>query len=75
MAFCNPDPVKRGNYIKLSKVLGTIECVKCFIEPKLGNKYYKLLIAFCNPNLVKHGNHIKLSKVFSTTECVKYLIN
>jgi len=30
MAFRNPDPVKRSNYIKLSKVLSTTECVKCF---------------------------------------------
>ena len=28
IAFCNLDPVKYSNYIKLSKVLGTIECVK-----------------------------------------------
>ena len=32
MAFRNPDLVKRGNYIKLSKILSTIECVKCLID-------------------------------------------
>ena len=32
MAFYNLDLVKCGNYIKLNKVLGTIEYVKCFIN-------------------------------------------
>ena len=32
MAFCNLDLVKRGNYIKLSKVLNTIKCVKCLAD-------------------------------------------
>ena len=32
MAFRNLDLIKRGNYIKLSIVLGTIECVKYFTD-------------------------------------------
>ena len=32
MAFRDPDLVKHGNYIKLSKVLGTIEYVKYFAD-------------------------------------------
>jgi len=32
MAFRNPDLVKRSNYIKLSKVLSTIEYIKYFTD-------------------------------------------
>ena len=32
MAFRDPDLVKRGNYIKLSKILGSIKCVKCLAD-------------------------------------------
>ena len=32
MAFRDLDLIKHGNYIKLSKVLSTIECVKCFMD-------------------------------------------
>ena len=32
MAFCDLNLVKCGNYIKLSKVLSTTECVKYFID-------------------------------------------
>ena len=32
MAFRDPDLVKYSNYIKLSKVLSTIKCVKCLID-------------------------------------------
>ena len=52
-----------------------LEYSRCVIEPKLGDKCYKPLIAFYNLDLVKCGNHIKLSKVLSTIECVKCLID
>ena len=45
------------------------------MEPRLGNKYYKLFIAFRDPDLVKYSNYIKFSKVLSTIECVKCFIN
>jgi hypothetical protein len=32
MALYNPDLVKRSNYIKFSKVLSTVECIKCFAD-------------------------------------------
>ena len=32
MAFCDPDLVKRGNYVKLNKVLSTIKYVKCLAD-------------------------------------------
>ena len=48
-------------------------CNQYFIEPKLGDKYYKSLIAFYNLDLIKHSNHIKLNKVFSAIKCLKCL--
>jgi len=32
MAFRDLDLVKHSNYIKLSKVLNTIKCVKCLVD-------------------------------------------
>ena len=45
------------------------------IEPKAGNKCYKLLIAFSDIDSIKRGNNIKLSIELSAGQGIKRLID
>ena len=46
-----------------------------FVEPKAGNKYYKLFMAFSNMDLVKCSDNIKLYIEFGAIQGIKCLID
>ena len=45
------------------------------IEPKAGNKYYKLFMALSNTDPIKYGDNIKLNIEFGAVQGIKCLID
>ena len=56
-------------------IIKTKQSYQHFIEPKAGNKYYKLFIVFSNTDPIKYGNNIKLYIEFGAVQDIKCFIN